>query len=320
MNRPASVLPLALAFIALPGLVLAGTAAHFHWRDRDDHAVMMIAGMRSYSIHVPASYDSAKPTPLVLTFHGAGLTGSAQQALSAWDAVADREGFIVVYPTAREAVVPGYYQPRRRRSVDAWRVAKPMEYPGAERMLPADVFFIRGLIEHLKKRYNVDSSRIYANGLSNGGGMSWLLSCTLSDQIAAVGLVGAAYTIETSWCATRPPVPAIMFHGTADAWTKYHGGKVFIAPRPFPSIPAVSREWAGRNHCGAYTDSSVAPDVSRRRWHNCVADLELYTIEGGGHTWPGGPPLIPAWFAGRTTQSIDASALMWEFFREHPLH
>lgn len=318
MNRRASTLPIALTLIVLPGMVIAGSAAHYHWNDRDDQAVV-VAGVRSYSIHVPDSYDPATPTPLVLTFHGAGMTGSAQEAVSNWNTVADREGFIVVYPTAREALVPGYAT-GHRRGMDVWRVTKPFfDDDGIMRARTPDVLFVVNLLRRLGKRYNIDPRRIYANGLSNGGGMSWLLSCTLSDQIAAVGLVGAAYTIATDWCAKRPPVPAIMFHGTADSFTKYHGGKVWIAPRPFPSIPAISREWADRNECRTHTDSSVASDVVRRQWRNCVADLELYTIEGGGHTWPGGPPLIPEWFAGRTTQSIDASALMWEFFKAHPL-
>lgn len=297
MKRPV-VLSATLALIALPGIVVATTAANFHASQRDNTSVVAW-GKRSYVIHVPTSYEPSKPTPLVLSFHGAGLWGAGQRRLSGWDAVADREGFIVVYPSARAG-----------RGPRVWRVLKPYQD-----LLPADVYFVRVLIDDLKRRYNIDENRIYANGLSNGGGMSWLLSCTLSDRIAAVGMVGAAYTIPTEWCVDRPPVPAIMFHGTDDRQTLYDGGTSSVAPRAFPSIPAVAREWARRNKCSPqYTDETVAADVVRRSWRDCRADVVFYTVLGGGHTWPGGRDL-PEWFVGRTTRSIDASAAMWDFFR-----
>lgn len=312
MKRRRAVLPMALALIALPALVVATTAAKYYVDQRDD-AYLHAFGRRGYVIHVPPSYDPKKPTALVLSFHGAGLWGAAQQALSRWDEVADREGFIVVYPSAG-----------REGGLRVWRVIPAIDRkaPWSDttvRMLPADVYSVQALIDALKKKYNIDEQRIYANGLSNGGGMAWLLSCTLHHRIAAVGMVGAAYTISTEWCANRPPVPAIMFHGTADRQTRYDGGKVWLAPRAFPSIPAVAREWARRNKCSSqHADSSVADDVVRLAWRDCDADVVFYTIVGGGHTWPGGRGL-PEWFVGRTSQSIDASATMWEFFKRHEL-
>jgi polyhydroxybutyrate depolymerase len=301
------LLPSVFAVIALPAVVVAASAARFHGDNADDMA-LAANPQRTYSIHVPASYDGSKAVPLVLSFHGAALWGAAQRSLSTWDAVADREGFIVVYPSARAG-----------RGPRAWEVEQPerLQPPGERdsvEMVSSDVHYVRALIDEMKGRFNIDERRIYANGLSNGGGMSWLLSCVMSDRIAAVGLVGAAYTIPTDWCATRPPVPAIMFHGTLDRQTRYNGAKVWISPRAFPSIVGVAQQWARRNGCSTtFVDTSVASDVMRRSWHDCVADLEFYTIIGGGHTWPGGRHQ-PEWFVGKTTQSLDASALMWEFF------
>jgi polyhydroxybutyrate depolymerase len=113
----------------------------------------------------------------------------------------------------------------------------------------------------------------------------------------------------------------IAFHGTADPEVPYSGGATWISSRPFPSTPKWAANWARRNRCGADPiESTVTPDVTRRAYADCAhdADVVLYTIHGGGHTWPGGTPL-PKWFVGRTTRSIDATSLMWSFFNEHPL-
>lgn len=302
----------ALALLSLPAFVVAASAANFRVNNRDEATIA--DGAISYTVYIPASYDFTKPAALVLSFHGASLWGRAQQALSGWDDVADREGFIVVYPTA--AVGDG---PR------AWHVAAPQRVLVQSRgyvdnVLPADVHYVSALLDALQSRYNIDAKRIYANGLSNGGGMSWLLSCTLPHRIAAVGLVGAAFTAPMDWCANQSPVPVILLHGTKDEEALYYGGKSWVAPMVFPSIPGVARDWARRNGCApAYTDSSVAADVVLRSWTSCNgADVQLYTILDGGHTWPGGRHL-PRWFAGRTTQSIGASTTMWEFFKRHQL-
>ncbi|HXH41701.1 MAG TPA: hypothetical protein VNN08_23960, partial [Thermoanaerobaculia bacterium] len=144
---------------------------------------------------------------------------------------------------------------------------------------------------------------------------------TLSDRIAAVGMVGAAQMIPWTWCTDYRPVPMIAFHGTADRMAPYNGGQSPIAPDLFPSIPAWTANWARRNRCAADPiDSAVAADVIRREYPNCAdgAAVVLYTIRDGGHTWPGGGPL-PVWFVGPTSRSIDATSQMWAFFRAHPL-
>jgi polyhydroxybutyrate depolymerase len=236
--------------------------------------------------------------------HGAGLWGASQRDISQWNELADAKGFIVVYPSG----VGG-------KGVRVWRAD-----PGED--LDKDVGFISALIDTLRASYNIDPTRIYANGLSNGGGMSFVLSCALSDRIAAVGMVAAAQTMPWRWCANAPPVPMIAFHGTADPVVPYNGGSSWISPRPFPSTPKWAANWARRNRCGDQpVDSSVGTDVSRRTYANCTDDatVVLYTIREGGHTWPGGMQL-PEWFVGRTTRSINATSLMWDFFDEHPLH
>jgi polyhydroxybutyrate depolymerase len=256
---------------------------------------------REYLLHVPSSYDRSKPTPLVISMHGAAGWPAHQMDTSRWNRLADEHGFIVVYPAGSGA-------PR------IWNVTR-----GAGLM--RDVRFISGLIDTLEAAYNIDPTRIYANGLSNGGGMAFVLSCALSNRIAAVGMVAAAQTLPWSWCTDHRPVPMIAFHGTADLMTPYHGGRSPAAPDPFPSIPTWTANGARRNQCGTNpVESVVAADVTRLEYTNCADDaaVVLYTVQGGGHTWPGGKPM-PEWLAGVTSNGVDATSQMWAFFREHPL-
>jgi polyhydroxybutyrate depolymerase len=299
-----AALAAALALIALPAAIVPIEAVSFYSANRDNGSFVSSGEKREYLLYVPGSYDASKPTPLVISMHGAGLWGASQRDISRWNTAADSAGFIVVYPSGLGG-----------KGVRVWRAEL-----GGDGLMK-DVRFISDLIDTLSASYNIDSTRIYANGLSNGGGMSFALSCTLSHRIAAVGMVAAAQTLPWRWCTDQRPVPMIAFHGTADPEIPYNGGSTWISPRPFPSTPRWAANWARRNRCGPNpVESRVAPDVTRRSYKECAdgAAVVLYTIHGGGHTWPGGMPL-PEWFVGRTTHSISATSLMWAFFSEHPL-
>lgn len=304
MKDRRAVLAAALALIGLPVAVVPIEAVAWYSANADTGSFVSSGIEREYLLYVPQSYDRSKPTPLVISMHGAGLWGAAQRDMSQFNRVADREGFIVVYPSGFGG-----------RGIRVW-------HEEAASGTSRDVKFISELIDTLEAHYNIDSARIYANGLSNGGGMSFALSCTLSHRIAAVGLVASAQLLPFKWCTDPHPVPMIDFHGTADPEAPYQGGMSWVARgRRFPGQVSWAASWAQRNRCAPRpTDSRVAPDVIRRVYTGCAngAAVELYTIEEGGHTWPGGGH-HPEWFVGRTTYSIDASQVMWEFFRDHPL-
>jgi len=291
-----------LALLSLPVVLVLVEAVVYRVHNRSNGTIVSAGLKREYVLYVPKSYDRAKPAPLVISMHGAGLWGAGQRDVSQWNTVADEHGLIVVYPSGTKGDGPRHWN---------------MGGEDGER----EVGFIAELIDSLRASYNIDSTRIYADGLSNGGGMAFVLSCTLSDRIAAVGLVGSAQLLPWDSCRDTRPVPMIAFHGTADEFTPYRGGKTFVAPRAFPSIPAWTANWARRNRCAPTPiDSAVAPDISRRAYTSCAngADVVLYTIHGGGHTWPGGGPLPESWL-GSTSSSIDASREMWAFYRQHPL-
>jgi len=286
-----------LILIGLPVVLALIAAVSFHLRNRNNGSIVSSGKSREYLLYVPKSYDRTKPTPLVISMHGAGGWPVQQMELSEWNRMAESQGFLVVYPA-------GTGRPR------VWHMSRG-----------TDVRFISELIDTLEAVYNIDPARIYADGLSNGGGMAFVLSCTLSDRIAAVGMVGAAQLLPWSWCTDRRPVPMISFHGTADRFAPYNGGSSWVVARPLPNVETWTANWARRNRCGPKpVESAVAADVTRRDYKNCADDaaVVLYTILGGGHSWPGGKPL-PEWFVGPTSRGVDATSQMWEFFLAYPL-
>ena len=303
MNRRTMVVGAVLVLIGLPAVLALIDAVTFFVRNRNNGSIVSSGQKREYLLYVPGSYDRTKPTPLVISMHGAGGWPVQQMELSEWNRLAQSQRFIVVYPSGIESAGPRI-----------WHV----ESGGGE---GRDVTFISELIDKLEAAYNIDPSRIYANGISNGGGMSFVLSCTLSNRIAAVGMVAAAQTLPWNWCTDRRAVPMIAFHGTADPMVPYNGGASWVAPESFPGVSTWAAKWARRNRCGPNpVESAVAADVTRREYTNCAenAAVVLYIIKGGGHTWPGGQPM-PEWFVGPTSRGIDATSQMWAFFREHPL-
>lgn len=303
MKRRRLVLAAALALVGLPAILLPIDAVSYYAHHRHNGAIVSSGLTRAYVLFVPKSYDESRPAALVISMHGASLWGAAQRDLSQWNAVAEREGFIVVYPSGL-----GRNGPR------AWRMS-------SDTGVPRDVTFISDLIDQLRAEYNIDPARIYADGLSNGGGMAFVLSCTLSDRIAAVGMVNAAQLLPWDSCKDPRPVPMVSFHGTADPVVPYRGGKTWVAPRAFPDQLAWTANWARRNRCAPDpVDVTVSDTVTSRTYVGCADDATvlLYTIHGGGHDWPGGPPL-PGWLSGPVSRGIDATERMWEFFRDHRL-
>ena len=259
------VLGAVLGLLGLPVVLALTEAVSFDVQNRSNGSLVSSGQQREYLLYVPRSYDRTKPTPLVISMHGAALWGAAQKETSQWNKVAEREGFIVVYPSGAKGAGPRI-----------WHVDR-----GAGLM--RDVRFISELIDTLEAAYNIDPTRIYANGLSNGGGMAFVLSCTLSNRIAAVGMVAAAQTLPWSWCSDQRPVPMIALHGTADPVTPYRGGTTWMTSEPFPSIPTWTAHWARRNGCRpSPVESAFARDVTRLEYPGCAADaaVVLYRIEG----------------------------------------
>lgn len=285
--------------------VVAGAAAALALRqvDKTNGAIISSGERRKYLLYVPPSYDPTTPTPLVITIHGFAQWPANQRDVSGWNALADEHGFIVVYPA-------GTKFPRRWRAYGLF--SQPEE-------LSIDVTFISDLIDKLESEYNIDPTRIYVNGLSNGGGMSYLLACKLAERIAAIGTVAGAHLYPLNECRPTYTVPLIAFHGTADRIVPYYGGQSKHSGDIFPVVPDWIAQYAAHNGCNAApVELPARGEVTGIKYIHCNQDAEVhfYTIHDGGHSWPGGGAL-PKAIVGHTTHDIDATRTMWDFFKQY---
>ncbi len=290
--------PIAPAPTELPGLP-AGETTH----------TLTHGGLeRSYILYVPASVNRSQPVPLVLVFHG-GL-GNAETAIrmSGFNEVADRNGFIVVYPNGTS-----------RLSDDkllTWNGGACCAY--AQEKNVDDVGFVRALVTELHSLVDVDAKRVYATGMSNGAILSQRLACEAADVFAAVAPV--AGTLNFPACHPSQPISVIEFHGTDDQHIPYGGG---VGPKSlvdvdFASVQASVKFWTSSDGCHPQPQTDSFADIRHEVWTGCMGStsVELYTIIGGGHTWPGGVSEGPG--ADRPTSTISASQLIWKFFAAHP--
>jgi len=294
-----------LIFFALLAAIPLILSISYLIANHTNGAIQSSGETRRYLIYVPDSYDSATPTPLVITIHGFAQWPAHQMELSDWHKLADEKGFIVVFPAGTG--FPMRWSAHGRAGIDE----NPLR----------DVEFIRELIDQLKQEYAIDPDRIYANGLSNGGGMSFMLSCYLSDRIAAVGSVAGAYLLPWEKCNPERPVPMIVFHGTEDPVVPFNGGPSRSFDIPFPNIPDWVVQAAAHNGCRRVNKLPRAGEVSGSRYTDCYggAEVVFYQVEGGGHAWPGGG-WLPGWLVGHITLDVDATRLIWEFFIQHPMN
>jgi polyhydroxybutyrate depolymerase len=185
------------------------------------------------------------------------------------------------------------------------------------------------MLDDLSSVAAVDRSRVYVTGFSNGGGMTVRLGCETADLLAAMGTVGGA-VVSSGGCNPSRPVPLLAFHGTADPIVPYEGGEmrgwllrwgagVTDAPTYFVGAEDWVTTWAEANGCDPTPEALPAQgDASGVRYTGCDdnAEVILYTIDGGGHTWPAGWP-IPA--VGRTSKDIDATEELWAFLQRYRL-
>jgi polyhydroxybutyrate depolymerase len=253
---------------------------------------------RTALVYIPNSYSSAKTVALILNFHGLGSTGPEQETLTGMSILADKEGFLVAYPNGG-----------KQNGKQEWD-----SNPGS-----ADLQFVSDLVKKIQADYSkVDSKRIYATGMSNGGGMTNRVGCDMVDIFAAIAPVEGGYP-DPGWkdCDTKKqPMPVMAFHGFTDPVVPYGGGHG-MGPATlgvFPSILDWAAEWAKRDSCSATptvtTPTATQPNaikVTRREWTQCAggASVILFTINPHGHVWPRGAP-------------IDATAEVWRFFQAHP--
>lgn len=283
---------------------------------------------RSYYLYVPSSYQSGKPMPLVLAFHGGQGTGDRLAASTGLNDIASKEGFIVAYPNGINK---------------QWNDGRNAQGSSPD---IDDVGFVSALINKLVGEKSIDKNKIYAVGLSNGGMFTQRLACQTSNKIAAFATVSAALPKNLqSTCKPSRPVPIVMINGTADPIVLWQGGEVAkdvrrnrLGQQPSGaggeviSIPATIAFWRSNNGCAVQPTVEKLPDiqqdgtqVTRSQYNNCrnSSQVVTYTVEGGGHGWPGSnvvsqQPRQSA-LIGTTSKDISASSVVWNFLKSKTL-
>jgi poly(hydroxyalkanoate) depolymerase family esterase len=236
---------------------------------------------RDFIVYAPSSGLPANP-PLVLALHPLGATNTQFRSMSKWDAIADKEKIIVVYPQGTAPVAMG------GMNMIGWDITSD-----------ADVKFMSALIDAMAARYKIDRNRVYSTGFSMGGMLSYVLACRMSDKIAAIG-PDAGYPVgqNAGSCTPSAPVPVIHVHGANDSFVTYSGVAPWI------------KKFADVNKCQqSPTTTNPSSKAKKEDWGPCENGNEVifYTIAGMGHDYA-------------TSDKYDFSATdaFWTFFKAHP--
>ncbi|CAN5541096.1 hypothetical protein BH11CYA1_BH11CYA1_15110 [soil metagenome] len=292
----------------------------YHFTD----TVMVDGLQRHFQVHVPASYDRSKAMPVVLIFHGLQMNGTMMVGMTGFNPVSDHNNFIAVYG---EGVNSRWSDGRTSSGVD-------------------DVAYVVNLLDKLAKEVNIDRRRIYACGISNGGFFAQALACAIPDKIAAAGVVASTMMDRTqATMQGSKAVPIVFFLGTDDPLLPWADGRNkdigklgealglgalgsidngLARVGGLMNVPETIAFWTAHNNCSgspqvtqeADRDPRDGTTVKRESYGSSSNQVLLYTIEGGGHTWPGCPNLSAiSGLTGKICQDIDASTLMWEFFK-----
>jgi polyhydroxybutyrate depolymerase len=284
--------------------VLTGVGLPAGLTEGDNELSTTYAGIeRTYILHIPPGFDNSNPTPLVLAFHGVGLNAREMIRISDFSSEADASGFLVAYPEGTG-------------TTKSWNGGHCCGTAARDNI--DDVGFVRALVGELSSTLNIDSRHIYATGFSNGAILVYRLACELSDLLAAVGPVSATQVLDDQQvCHPQNKLSLIHFHGTADDPNPYEGG-VTQAGFQFIPVPDAIQFWVEFNACAAEPQTSTTGSIIHEVYSPCGsgAEVELYTITGGKHAWPGGEAVNQA--MGEPNMEISATQLMWEFFSNHP--
>jgi len=253
-----------------------------------DWTVTVGSASRLAKVHVPASYQPSKRTPLVINLHGRTSNASQQVWLSHMIPKSDAAGFIVMHPESMT-------------SPTSWNSGGGCCDPAAQQNVD-DAGFIRKLLDEAEAKLCIDTSRVYVTGLSNGGYLAHRIACDMADRVAAIGPVAG---LLQGTCAPTKPMPVMLVHGTADTLVDYSW------------VPSTVNYWKAKNQCTTMATTFTNGAASCVTYGGCTAgaDVVLCTITGGGHQWPGGEtiPLL-----GTKSDDLIATDALWDFFVAHP--
>jgi polyhydroxybutyrate depolymerase len=309
---------------------------------------------RTFMVRLPRGYDASRRYPVMILLHGMNQDADDMERLTRFDDLADKDSVIAVYPMALHGrwnigVHPPEHGmmpmgPGRRRGGYPGGGYPGGGYPGGgypgggggypgggqqpqsrepeERRSPPadDVAFFNQMLDQLGTKFSVDSSRVYAAGLSEGGFMSMRLGCALSDRIAGIATIGAAMP-KNMMCLPTRPVPIVMINGTSDPVVPYGGGTEHNLDLPTISVEDSAKAWAKIDHCAEKPENTKLPkekggtETKIDTFAGCQQGtaVVLYSLKGIGNTWPGGLQYQVEQQVGKTSNDFNANETLWSF-------
>ncbi len=276
--------------------------------------------VRTFLIYEPPHYNKSRRNPLVIALHGGGGDAQKMEKLTNYEfnRLADRYGFMVVYPEAVEK---------------HWNDGRGIEDYTSQRENVDDVKFISRLIDFMVENYSVDPKRVYVTGMSNGAIMSFRIAYELGNKVAAIAPVAGEIPYNVFANETPiAPVSVLMINGLEDPLVPWDGGYVHFRDRKLGRVIGVEKSlevWVKKDNCTVLKDKHYLPDkaddgtrVWLKEYRNNTTGEEvlLYGIDGGGHAWPGGSQYFPEGVIGKTSRDIDACQVIWSFFSNHTLN
>lgn len=273
---------------------------------------------RIYHIHLPSGFNRTKPAPLVLALHGGGGEGrrfDQSTTQGTLKTAANKRGVVLVFP---EGINKRWNDGRTEM------LATKKTYD--------DVGFISVLIDTMVKNYGIDSKRVYATGISNGGFMSVRLAMDLSEKIAAVAPVTAQISKALKNKTPKLPISIMIINGTMDPLVPFDGGhiRLFKFGRSRGEILSTSSTvefFRRHNGCESIPEKSKLQDkdpkdgtnVEIEKYIGCKDGTEVILLKviGGGHTWPGGKQYLKPRIVGMVCRDINASEIIIDFFLGH---
>ncbi|NLI23818.1 MAG: prolyl oligopeptidase family serine peptidase [Bacteroidales bacterium] len=271
--------------------------------------------VRNALIHLPPGREAREKYPLLIALHGGGGNGKRMVSLTQgkFNILADKEGFIVVYP---DGIGKNWNDGRENM---------PRRYQSHNNKTD-DVGFISALIDSLVRKYNADQNRVYVTGMSNGAMMTYRLATELGEKIAAAAPVCGSIPADLP---SKPghPVAMLIINGTDDPLVPFEGGDVHFGRRKLGKILSTSKSveiWTKINQVHL-SEEKLLPDkdpmdgcrVKETKYTGSdnSSEVIVLTIQGGGHTWPGGKQYLTERIIGRTCRDIDACECIWSFFK-----
>ncbi len=270
---------------------------------------------RTFLYHIPK--NTATPPPLIIALHGGGGSGESMINLTkgGFNTLSEEYGFIVVYPDAIEK---------------HWNDGRGIEDYYSNRENIDDVKFISSLINHFYSNFNIDKSRVFVTGMSNGGLMSFRLACELNEKIKAIATVAASMSENIySTCQISKPISVMIIHGTEDLIIPFEGGAITFNNTYLGEVIGAENTanyFSNINSCTNTTNkqylADTDPEDGTRVWKieniNCEngTKVMLLGIDGGGHTWPDGSPYFPESIIGRVCKDINGCEEIVKFFLE----